>query len=81
MRRAPGLHRPAGQQQSQDNAEHQLFLFRQAFHMDKVTNNRAAAIIYDLRFTIYTANSGWQLIRKSNIEHNYGSHWTIPEGR
>jgi hypothetical protein len=81
MRRAPGLYRPAGQQQSQDNTKNQLLLFRQAFHMDKVTNNRAAAIIYDLRFTICAANSAWQLIWKPNIEKNYGSHWTIPEGR
>jgi hypothetical protein len=37
MRGAISLHRPAGQQQAQNDTENQLFLFRQAFHADNVT--------------------------------------------
>jgi hypothetical protein len=37
MRRAPGLDRPAGQQQAQDNTKDQLLLLCQAFHAANLT--------------------------------------------
>ena len=37
MRGAIQLHRPAGQQQTHDDAENQLFLFRQAIHASNLT--------------------------------------------
>jgi hypothetical protein len=50
MRSAVKLHRPAGQQQSQNDNEKQLFLFRQAFHGDNLTGKRANSnnVIYEL---------------------------------
>jgi hypothetical protein len=45
MRGAIYFHRPAGQQQAQDNTEKHLFLFRQAFHVDTVSNNEIAATV------------------------------------
>jgi 2-keto-4-pentenoate hydratase/2-oxohepta-3-ene-1,7-dioic acid hydratase in catechol pathway len=47
---------PTGQQQSQNDTENQLFLFRQAVHMNTITETGQTATmpftIYDLRFTI-----------------------------
>jgi hypothetical protein len=47
---------PTGQQQSQNDTENQLFLFRQAVHANNITETRQTATIpftiYDLRFTI-----------------------------
>jgi hypothetical protein len=50
MRRAPGLYRPAGQEQAEDNTKNQLFLFRQAFHADNLAGKtpRGNNVIYDL---------------------------------
>jgi hypothetical protein len=70
MRRAPCLHRPTGQQQAQNDNQKHLFLLRQGFHGDNVAGKQANGnnlIIYDLRFTIYAANSKWQMIHKSQI--------------
>ena len=43
MRGAIPFDHPASQQQSQDDAENQLFLFRQIIHASKVTQNPTTA--------------------------------------
>jgi len=50
MRGAVQLHRPAGQQQTQDDAENQLFLFRQVIHAANIAESAATGnnAIYDL---------------------------------
>jgi hypothetical protein len=45
MRGAIRFHRPAGQQQAQDDTENQLFLFRQAVHADNITETGQTATI------------------------------------
>jgi hypothetical protein len=65
MRGAIRFHRPAGQQQSQNNTQNELFLFGQVIHAGIVAENNPTATptiftIYDLRFTRQTV-----LVRKS----------------
>ena len=74
MRGAIHFHRPAGQQQSQNDNQKQLLLLREPVHGDNVTvfirnrnNGVTRGIIYDLRFTIYAANYRRLVNRKSNI--------------
>jgi hypothetical protein len=51
---------PAGQQQTQNDTENQLFLFRQAVHLNNIVENErngnkaSLFTIYDIRFTRQT---------------------------
>jgi hypothetical protein len=60
MRGTIRFYRPTGQQQTQNNAENQLFLLRQPFHADNVAwkgpsgKNGLLFAIYDIRFTRHT---------------------------
>ena len=63
---------PTGQQQSQNDTENQLFLFRQAVHANNITETGQTATIpftiYDLRFTIEQTPFDGQIINQ-NVNH------------
>src|SRR3974390_2697364 len=77
------LHRQARQQQPQNDTENQLFLLRQPIHTINIAENNANGnnAIYDLRLTIYAADSCASAIRNSYIINIYGSDWAISEGQ